>query len=297
MSADPKDTLISLSSLIDVDSIEKFLVDGKFLTRSSLKKKLSKKARANSVRSRAELKIPISILNCGIIAPYTGNKSFQVIDQNNEILAIYKPENTHCYPLSYKDSDTVVNWIRNYDNDLLNVNSLENDRGLLYRLDYETSGVLLYAKTDEIYHSYRSRFNQKSIKKYYAIVSGEIDSSGNLHHWLKGSGIKKNFIQASISQIDGSQEAVLSYKKISYCSANDCSLVEVILNTGLRHQIRVQLAQIGFPILGDQKYGGKSSDRLYLHAYSYQLKGHSVFSARPQGERDLLFDNLLSLNS
>lgn len=295
MCADYLVELIYFSTLKSADSLEQFLVDEGFATRSWIKKYLSKKQRMQVVYSGMELAIPSAIINSQIIAPCPNKELIDVVEETADILALRKPPGVHCYPLNYQDRESVVNWVRNYNHELLNVNQQHMDRGLLYRLDYETSGILLYAKNDAVYDHFRNSFNARSEKRYLAVVHGEIGEHGELVHWLKGAGVKGEHVKVFDEPVDGASQAELSFSRWAYEDERDLSLVEVTLKTGLRHQIRVQLAMMGFPIVGDTKYGGAQDSRLYLHALSYELEGMEPFVVLPEAE-GLLFHDLLGLN-
>lgn len=77
--------------------------------------------------------------------------------------------------------------------------------------------------------------------------------------------------------------AELEVQKLSFNERTNRSLLQVSLKTGLRHQIRVQLAHLGYPLIGDELYGGESSSRLHLHAYRYQFQygGKELFFETP----------------
>lgn len=288
MCADKK--TVKFSSLKDWSSLEELLLSFSFLSRSFLKKNLENKVRKKRVKAHQELEVPLSILNHQIIAPYHGEQEIEVVGESENILALFKPTGMHCYPLRYDDSQTVVNWLRNYRPELLTINKQSMDRGLLYRLDQGTSGVLLYAKEDEFYKQVRQQFNLQTEKKYLAIVRGKVGpKSGELSCLLAPFGPSG----AQMQVVDeGGQRAQLFYKLLSYSSQKELSLLEIDLKTGLRHQIRVQLAGMGFPIIGDTLYGGESSDRIYLHALSYKI-GEQCFESTPKDE---LFQLLLGLH-
>jgi len=149
----------------------------------------------------------------------------------------------------------------------LSVNKESYDRGLLYRLDFETSGLMIYIKKDEILKEMREHFHEQMKKKYYlAVVHGNL-ASQKLSHHLRPFGEKgAKMIEAS----DGVLNEI-EVEHISYNSDKDVSLVKVNLGHGHRHQIRAQLACAHHPILGDHLYGRPEEDRLYLHCYQYQF--------------------------
>jgi 23S rRNA pseudouridine1911/1915/1917 synthase len=284
---------VTFCSLDRWSSVDELLIGFDGISRSWLKKRISKKKRQQQVGAKQVVEIPISVINYNLIAPYHGEDVIEVVGESKDILALYKPQGVHCYPLSYDDNNTIVNWIRSYDFSLLSVNKQRLDRGLLYRLDQQTSGVLLYAKNNFFYKNVRENFNLQSKKIYLAIVSGKIEQKeAQLKNYLTSYGPDG----ASMRVVDDAKKgnlATLTYTVLSYFEDDDLSLIEVELKTGLRHQIRVQFSHIGHSILGDNLYRGLEADRMYLHAWKYEINGE-MFEAKV---REPLFQKLLSLNS
>ncbi len=140
--------------------------------------------------------------------------------------------------------------------------------GLIHRLDRPTSGIVLFAKTSKALARMNAIFEKREVDKvYWAIVQGSPKKeSGNLVHYLKKDQ-KKNKSQFFSEEKKGSKKAVLSYKTLK--KLDHYSLLEIKLETGRHHQIRVQLSAIGHPIKGDLKYGFSRSNKdgsVCLHA-------------------------------
>ncbi len=266
---------ISLTVLEDFSTLEQFLL-ALDISKTRIKKELSGKKRQQIITARSEINIPIDLINYNLIAPFDHSWRLEILQERDDIIAFKKPANIHSYPLRYSDQQTALNALLSYRPSLVWVNSFAADRGLLYRLDFATSGVLLYAKNNYTYKSVRQAFNKQTVKIYYAVVSGKIAKSGELQHALSPFGPKGAKMVVSST----GQAATLSFERVEYDSKQDCSLVKVQLFSGIRHQIRVQLAAIGHPICGDALYGGREAQRLLLHAYSYQIPSidSTVFS-------------------
>ncbi|MFH1401854.1 MAG: RluA family pseudouridine synthase [Parcubacteria group bacterium] len=124
--------------------------------------------------------------------------------------------------------------------------------GLLHRLDRPVSGIILFAKTSKGASRLSEQFRNHSIVKiYHAIVLGRPSQNrGTLINYLKKDEKNK---KATLSDDGGGQTAELSYEMVT--SNDKYSLLKIQLKTGKFHQIRAQLANAGFPILGDLKYG------------------------------------------
>ena len=142
--------------------------------------------------------------------------------------------------------------------------------GVVHRLDRPVSGVLLFARTSKAAARLSEQFRKHTIRKvYHAIVEGRPPQrQGELVDWIVKSA------ESNVSRVvrqgagDGSKEARLAYRCLK--SAAGVSLLEIDLQTGRSHQIRVQLSSRGMPICGDAKYGSQTrlDGWLALHAAS-----------------------------
>ena len=145
---------------------------------------------------------------------------------------------------------------------------------VVHRLDRETSGLLVFAKTPELQEYMRTYWRQLVTKRtYVALVEGILDKkSGKITTWLTED--KRNAVVYSSPVDDGGQMAVTNYKVLKENAGEDdnisLSLIELNLETGRTNQIRVHAQSIGHPVIGDRKYGHGNEyspvDRLCLHA-------------------------------
>lgn len=149
----------------------------------------------------------------------------------------------------------------------------QNPRAGIYtvhRLDRETSGLLVFAKTPELQHYMRTYWRQLVTKRTYVAVAEGIfkQKEGKITTWLTED--KRNAIVYSSPVDDGGDIAITNYKVIRENADRNLSLVELNLETGRTNQIRVHLASVGHPVTGDRKYGhgneSSPADRLCLHA-------------------------------
>jgi 23S rRNA pseudouridine1911/1915/1917 synthase len=139
--------------------------------------------------------------------------------------------------------------------------------GIMSRLDAGTSGVVLLARTSKAAARLTEQFRTRAVEKiYWALVSGAVDPvSGEWVDWIAKDESRQRMIISG--QWDKhAKEARLRYRRLAQLTCG--SLVEIELLTGRKHQIRVQLAARGLPVLGEQKYGrgGPFSPGLALHA-------------------------------
>ena len=140
--------------------------------------------------------------------------------------------------------------------------------GVVHRLDRPTTGIVLFAKTSKALPRLNKLFAEKTAHKtYWALVkNAPPKTEDTLIHWLKKNP-KNNKSTGYIKEIDASKKASLHYKTLK--KLDNFYLLEINLETGRHHQIRVQLSSIGCPIKGDLKYGFDRSNkdaRISLHA-------------------------------
>ncbi len=135
--------------------------------------------------------------------------------------------------------------------------------GLVHRLDRTASGVVVLARTTKAASRLSEEIrNRRPRKTYWAKVAGEVPLQGQFIDQLERDEFNSRVVAAPTGK-----EARLSYKRLNYIDS--VSLVEVALETGRHHQIRVQFSHRGFPILGDRRYGSRQSfgaDAIALHA-------------------------------
>jgi len=141
--------------------------------------------------------------------------------------------------------------------------------GLVHRLDRQASGVIILARTSKAAARLSEEFRSHRPRKiYWAQVAGEVPPQGSWTDRLERNGFTSRSVAAPAGR-----EARLSYRRLN-CEAG-VSLVEVTLETGRHHQIRVQFADRGFPILGDRRYGSQrmfAGDAIALHARSLTIR-------------------------
>jgi 23S rRNA pseudouridine1911/1915/1917 synthase len=170
--------------------------------------------------------------------------------------------------------------------------------GLCHRLDTETSGVLLAARSREVWSQVREAFGKRDIDKvYWAVVTGPMPEEGEIELALAQRGSRA----VPSSEEAGGRPALSLFRALSRSA--DATLVEMKIITGVMHQVRAHLAAIGAPILGDALYGGREHaglGRFFLHARSLGLmhprthKRVTVVSELPQELRKVLRELELS---
>ncbi len=139
--------------------------------------------------------------------------------------------------------------------------------GLVHRLDRPVSGVVVFARTSTAARRLSDQFRERTVeKRYLALVEGKVPKAGRLVNDIARRQTKSRIAAR------GGQRAELSYARLAY--RNGVSWVDVNLATGRHHQIRVQFAHIGHPVLGDFKYGSREpfpNRAIALHARSVTI--------------------------
>lgn len=135
--------------------------------------------------------------------------------------------------------------------------------GLVHRLDRPTSGVVVLARTTKAASRLSAEIRTRRPRKiYWALVAGEVPLKGQFVDCLE----RQEFSSRVVATPAG-KEARLTYRRLSF--TNGVSLVEINLETGRHHQIRVQFSHRGYPVLGDRRYGSIQTfgnDAIALHA-------------------------------
>lgn len=141
--------------------------------------------------------------------------------------------------------------------------------GLVHRLDRPVGGVMVFAKTSKAASRLSKQVAEHKLEKtYLAVVCGKVPETGNLHDYLVKD---KKQNQSYVTDKEHGKEARLNYKRLDY--RDGFSLIEIHLETGRSHQIRVQFSSRGFPLVGDAKYNknhdGKTSVALFAKKLAF----------------------------
>ncbi len=191
-----------------------------------------------------------------------------IIYEDNHIIVVEKPPGV----LSQKDKTgdaSLIQIIKDYIK--VKYNKPGNVfLGSVHRLDRPTGGVMVFAKTSKALTRLNNTMKSDGFnKKYYAIVEGVIEQGGGelVHYLVKNT--QKNIVSAYKKEQPGSKKAILKFNTIGIL--NGLTLVDIDLKTGRSHQIRTQLREEFYPIVGDKKYGSKTvlkDKSICLHSYN-----------------------------
>lgn len=225
----------------------------------------------------------------------------KIIFEDDSLFVIDKPSGWITNDADTTTTQPVLQtWVReNFEYPLKG--TLEMRDGIVHRLDKETSGILLVAKTTSAFESLQMQFKERKIvKTYVALLHGKVDEVGN----IKATVGRLPYRRDRFGVIEGGRESESDYKLIKFYPGNNGghSLVEFFPKTGRTHQIRIHARHIGHAIVADEFYAGRKTarndrkwcPRLFLHAtsieFSHPVTGENqVFkSDLPQDLTDVL---------
>lgn len=206
-----------------------------------------------------------------------------ILYEDNHIIVVVKPSGVLSQEDKTKDFD-MLTLLKEYIK--VKYNKPGNVfLGLVHRLDRMTSGIMVFARTSKAASRLSEQIrNLEFKKKYYAIVEGVTKSNQILEDYLlKDEKLVKSFV----TDKEKGKYAKLEYNLINIFNNN--SLIDVTLHTGRHHQIRVQMANNGYPLLGDHLYGSNTNEKMHLHCYYLKF-------IHPVTKEELVFENIPSDN-
>ena len=203
-----------------------------------------------------------------------------ILYEDDSILAVDKPAGVATHGFSGRDGATLANFLAAHRPEVLPIGKSRWEPGLVHRLDIETSGVVVIAKTQAAFDQLREQFRRREVKKIYlALVWGQPLDRGTIDLALAhDSGDRRRMVVVPQPERSNDQriwQAITHYRVVA--SARGTSLLEVEMETGVTHQIRVHLSSNGYPIVGDALYGADYPEtfglaRHFLHARSLTLR-------------------------
>lgn len=197
----------------------------------------------------------------------------EVLYEDDDCVVINKPVGllTHSKG-AFNPEPTVATWLRSHCArlDLAQDDEANSRAGIVHRLDRATSGVMICAKTPEALSWLQKQFAQRRTKKtYFAVVQGVLSPD----EAIIDMPIQRNPKAPATFRVGALGKASKTRYKVAATSPQSgaFSLIELKPETGRTHQLRVHLAHLGHPIVGDTLYGGQPAERLYLHATELEI--------------------------
>lgn len=187
----------------------------------------------------------------------------EILYEDDDCIVINKPVGVLSHSKgAYNPEATVATWLRS------RLHGLAGERGgIVHRLDRATSGVMICAKNPEALSWLQKQFSQRRVKKTYnAVIRGKLSPEAAVIDMP----IERNPKAPATFRVGlQGKHAITKYDALEV--GNNYSLVKLQPETGRTHQLRVHLAHLGHPIIGDTFYQGEPAERLYLHAVSLEV--------------------------
>ena len=202
---------------------------------------------------------------------------FDILMEDEHIIVVNKPSGLLTIATNKEKEKTLYHIVREY---LISKN--KNAKVfIVHRLDKDTSGIVVLAKDEKTKNKLQENWNEYvTLREYVAVVHGTLEKKENqIIQKLKET--KTNLVY--VTKEDDGKEAITNYKVIK--ESNNYSMISIEIETGRKNQIRVAMASLNHPIVGDKKYGDKQDkeNRLYLHANRLKMY-------YPEIKKELLFE-------
>ncbi|MTD38989.1 RluA family pseudouridine synthase [Erwinia sp. CPCC 100877] len=215
----------------------------------------------SNYKVKANDEIVINIPEPVELAIQAENIPLDIVYEDDDLLVINKPQGMVVHPSAGHMTGTLVNALLYHVKDLSSINGVIRP-GIVHRIDKDTSGLLMVAKNDRAHGILADQLkNKTSLRKYVALVHGEIAHEKGEINAPIGRSKNDRKMQAVI---EGGKEAVTHFEVLERFEGY--TLVQLQLETGRTHQIRVHMKYIGYPVAGDPLYGPRKT-----------LKGHGQF--------------------
>ena len=245
-------------------NIQRLIEDGNILVNSA-KQKISYKVNSGD-------KIEITIPEPKKIDLKPQDIKVEIVYEDNDIIVVNKPKGLVVHPAVGNPDGTLVNAIMNICKDSLSGIGGEVRPGIVHRLDKDTTGLLIVAKNDKAHINLSEQIKNRDVKKIYiALVRGNIPENEATINMPIGRSTKD---RKKMAVVKNGKEAVTHFKVID--RFKNYTLLEIKIDTGRTHQIRVHMAEIGYPVVGDMVYSnGKNEfgvEGQMLHAKSLDFK-------------------------
>lgn len=194
-----------------------------------------------------------------------------ILYEDNHLLVVVKPPNLLSQGDATGDED-LLTLLKEYIRDTYNKPG-NVYLGLVHRLDRPVGGVMVFAKTSKAASRLSEQIRERTFNRgYLAVVEGHPEPvAGSLRNYLLKDSAK-NLVKVVKPNVEGAQEARLDYKVVDM--NREHSLVRIWLRTGRSHQIRVQMAERGHPLLGDRRYGKKTNERQQIALWAERISFH-----------------------
>lgn len=257
---------IEINDVYDGERIDKVIAENcDHFSRSFIQKNIKeglclvndKQVKANYIVKEGDL-ISLEIMNAVELSIEPENIPLDILYEDKDVLVVNKPKDMVVHPAAGHYSGTLVNAIMYHcKDDLSGINGVLRP-GIVHRIDKDTTGSLIICKNDSAHNEIARQLKEHSInRRYRAIVHGVIKEDELTINAPIGRN-PNDRLKMAINEKNGKE--AITHVKVLERYANH-TYIECILETGRTHQIRVHLASIGHPLLGDEVYGLKKEKR------------------------------------
>ena len=224
------------------------------------------------------------------------SQELRILFEDEHLIAVDKPAGIHTAPLEPGETGTLLSLVMERYPEVGGLPGIKSvEPGLLHRLDWETSGLVMVARTERSFRALREQFDSDRVSKEYSAVCAQTAEASEEDRRLRiesrfapyGPGSKmvrvvlpeekrKRFSQRASPDIYTTEiVSIRSRHDTAFTESGNFVLVQARLTRGFRHQVRAHLAFLGFPIIGDPLYGAAVPagfpERMYLHASKIEL--------------------------
>ena len=254
--------------------VQSHLENGHILVNQK-KEKASYKVYENDLITIEDFPTEVSDLNAEDIP-------LDIVYEDDDLIVVNKPKGLVVHPGAGNEEHTLANALKFHSDNLSTLNG-EFRPGIVHRIDKDTAGLLIVAKNDAAHAFLSNQLADHTLgRKYYALVLGVIpENEGKI---IAPIGRDQKFRQKMAVDLLRGKEAETNFKVIE--RFKDSTLVECALKTGRTHQIRVHMAYIGYPVIGDPIYG-KGNRKMYDEGQL--LFAHEIHFIHPKTKKEMTF--------
>lgn len=213
--------------------------------------------------------------------------NFLILFEDDSLLVISKPPGLVVHPAAGHRNGTLVNGLLHHCRTLPDTDDGLLRPGIVHRLDKDTSGIMVVAKTEAALRTIKGEFQKRNVQKtYHALLRGTPhEYSGRIVAPIGRHPVQRK--KMAVREVHGKYAASNWQVKETF----ECGwcLAEIQIETGRTHQIRVHMASLGCPVVGDELYGGKISERLPVTPERQMLHASSIRFRHPSTEKSMYF--------
>ena len=190
------------------------------------------------------------------------NAPYQILYEDEEILVVYKQRDV--FSIRTKDKKTFSHNLYHYL--YLYLKEKGENLFVVHRLDYETSGVMIFAKNKAMKEKLQKCFEERKVERYYEAVIKEKIELGTKHDVLQYLSDGENGTKVQVVDEKTGKDAITHIQAHNYIQIG--TALNINIETGRRNQIRIALYSLGYTLLGDKRYSNNENKRMYLNSYA-----------------------------